>query len=116
MFYHSLALTKACESGDEAAFALNTDLLQLSNHQVNMAHLQALAWADSLSAIIPTPESAPWMVLRVNLAQPSRATWVDGGGGNVCMPQQELHHTQIGTVVEQMRRKAWRKVCGDRAW
>ena len=43
-----LALTKACESGDEAAFAHNTELLHLSNHQVNMAHLQALAWADSL--------------------------------------------------------------------
>ena len=50
VFAPFLALTKACESGDEAAFALNTDLLQLSNHQVNMAHLQALAWADSLGA------------------------------------------------------------------
>jgi len=45
-----LALTKACESGDEAAFAHNTELLHLSNRQVNMAHLQALAWADSLTA------------------------------------------------------------------
>jgi len=50
VFAPFLALTKACESGDETAFALNTDLLQLSNHQVNMAHLQALAWADSLGA------------------------------------------------------------------
>ena len=49
VFAPFLALTKACESGDEAAFALNTDLLQLSNHQVNMAHLQALAWADQIT-------------------------------------------------------------------
>ena len=45
-----LALTKACESGDEAAFAHNTELLHLSGRQVNMAHLEALAWADSLEA------------------------------------------------------------------
>ncbi len=45
-----LALTKACESGDEAAFALNTELLQLSGRQVNMAHLEALAWAENLEA------------------------------------------------------------------
>ena len=43
-----LALTKACESGDEAAFAHNTELLHLSGRQVNMAHLEALAWADLL--------------------------------------------------------------------
>ena len=50
VFAPFLALTKACESGDDAAFAYNTELLHLSNHQVNMAHLQALAWADSLGA------------------------------------------------------------------
>lgn len=50
VFAPFLALTKACESGDDAAFAHNIDLLQLSGHQVNMAHLQALAWADSLDA------------------------------------------------------------------
>jgi EAL and modified HD-GYP domain-containing signal transduction protein len=50
VFAPFLALTKACESGDDVAFAYNTELLHLSNHQVNMAHLQALAWADSLGA------------------------------------------------------------------
>jgi len=48
VFAPFLALTKACESGDEAAFAYNAGQLQLSNHQVNWAHLQALAWAESL--------------------------------------------------------------------
>ena len=44
-----LALTKACESGDETAFALNAEALHLSNRQVNWAHLQALAWAEDMS-------------------------------------------------------------------
>lgn len=44
-----LDLVLACESGDEEAFARNSDALHLSNHQVNWAHLQALAWADTLS-------------------------------------------------------------------
>jgi EAL and modified HD-GYP domain-containing signal transduction protein len=35
--------------GDDAAFARVADELHLSNHQVNWAHLQALAWADSLN-------------------------------------------------------------------
>jgi EAL and modified HD-GYP domain-containing signal transduction protein len=50
VFAPFLALTKACESGDDVAFAQNIELLHLSGHQVNMAHLQALAWADSLGA------------------------------------------------------------------
>lgn len=45
-----LALTQACESGDDAAFAHAAEQLQLSNHQVNWAHLQALAWAEELAA------------------------------------------------------------------
>ena len=48
VFAPFLELTKACESGDEAPFAYNADALHLSNRQVNWAHLQALAWADSL--------------------------------------------------------------------
>ena len=43
-----LRLTRACETGDEAAFAEAAEALQLSNHQVNWAHLQALMWADEL--------------------------------------------------------------------
>lgn len=43
-----LELVLACESGDEAAFARSSEALHLSNHQVNWAHLQALAWADTL--------------------------------------------------------------------
>jgi len=45
-----LDLTLACESGDETAFAAAADRLHLSSHQVNMAHLQALAWAEELLA------------------------------------------------------------------
>ena len=43
-----LALTKACESGDDIAFAKAAEELQLTNHQINWAHLQALMWADAL--------------------------------------------------------------------
>ena len=50
VFAPFLALTRACESGDDAAFAQNAEALQLSNRQVNMAHLQALAWAEALGA------------------------------------------------------------------
>ena len=48
VFAPFLELTRACESGDEAAFANAANALQLSNHQVNWAHLQALSWADNL--------------------------------------------------------------------
>jgi c-di-GMP-related signal transduction protein len=44
-----LALTLACESEDEAAFGKWANELQLNNRQVNWAHLQALAWADTLT-------------------------------------------------------------------
>lgn len=43
-----LALTIACETGDDAAFAATIQGLSLSNNQVNWAHLQALAWAETL--------------------------------------------------------------------
>ncbi len=49
IFAPFLSLVKACESGDEVAFATASEALQLSNRQVNMAHLQALAWAESLN-------------------------------------------------------------------
>jgi c-di-GMP-related signal transduction protein len=49
IFAPFLELVKACESGDEVAFATASEALQLSNRQVNMAHLQALAWAESLN-------------------------------------------------------------------
>lgn len=44
-----LELTVACETADDAAFARTAEALTLSNHQVNWAHLQALAWAESLN-------------------------------------------------------------------
>lgn len=44
-----LELVLACESGDDESFARTSEALHLSNHQVNWAHLQALAWADNLS-------------------------------------------------------------------
>lgn len=50
VFAPFLELTKACESGDDAAFARAAEALHLSNRQVNWAHLQALTWAESLSA------------------------------------------------------------------
>jgi EAL and modified HD-GYP domain-containing signal transduction protein len=43
-----LELTKACESADDEAFARNAEALQLTNHQVNWAHLNALAWTETL--------------------------------------------------------------------
>ncbi len=50
VFAPFLALTLACESGDDAAFAHNADALHLSNRQVNWAHLQALTWAENLGS------------------------------------------------------------------
>ena len=49
VFAPFLELTKACESGDDEAFARTAEALHLSNRQVNWAHLQALAWAESLA-------------------------------------------------------------------
>ena len=49
MFAPLLALARACESGDESAFADSAEALHLSNHQVNWAHLQALTWAEALN-------------------------------------------------------------------
>ena len=43
-----LALTIACESGDDATFATASQALGLSDQQINWAHLQALAWAETL--------------------------------------------------------------------
>ena len=45
-----LELTLACESGNEEVFARVATALRLSNRQVNWAHLQALAWAETLTA------------------------------------------------------------------
>lgn len=41
-----LTLAKACEAGDDTTFATTANALKLSSHQVNWAHLQALAWAE----------------------------------------------------------------------
>jgi c-di-GMP-related signal transduction protein len=43
-----LELTLACETANDEVFARTAEALQLSNHQVNWAHLQALAWAETL--------------------------------------------------------------------
>lgn len=50
VFAPFLELTRACESGDETAFAHAAEQLHMSGHQINMAHMQALAWADDLLA------------------------------------------------------------------
>ena len=43
-----LTLAEACESSDDAMFNRAAGLLHLSSQQINLAHLQALAWADHL--------------------------------------------------------------------
>jgi EAL and modified HD-GYP domain-containing signal transduction protein len=43
-----LELTLACESSDAAAFARLANELDLTGHQINMAHLMALAWAENI--------------------------------------------------------------------
>jgi c-di-GMP-related signal transduction protein len=43
-----LNLTIACETADDAAFANAIVSLGLDSNQVNLAHLQALAWAETL--------------------------------------------------------------------
>ena len=48
VFAPFLKLTEACESGNEEDFRRAADDLQLSNNQVNWAHLQALNWAETL--------------------------------------------------------------------
>jgi EAL and modified HD-GYP domain-containing signal transduction protein len=50
VFAPFLELTRACESGDETAFARAAEQLHMSGHQINMAHMQALTWADDLLA------------------------------------------------------------------
>lgn len=49
VFAPFLTLTEACESGNEEDFRRAADELQLSNQQVNWAHLQALNWAETLT-------------------------------------------------------------------
>ncbi len=48
VFAPFLRMVKCCESNDELPFNQAAAALQLSSHQVNYAHLQALAWADQL--------------------------------------------------------------------
>lgn len=45
-----LELTEACEHANDEVFARTAQKLQLSGHQVNMAHLNALTWAEDLLA------------------------------------------------------------------
>lgn len=47
MFAPYLEMTLACESGEPAAFAQAGRALGLTNHAINWAHLQALAWAHT---------------------------------------------------------------------
>lgn len=44
-----LDLAKACESANDALFANTSEALKLSHQQVNWAHLQALAWAETIA-------------------------------------------------------------------
>jgi EAL and modified HD-GYP domain-containing signal transduction protein len=45
-----LNVTIACESSDDVSFASAIQALDLTGNQVNWAHLQALAWAETLTA------------------------------------------------------------------
>jgi c-di-GMP-related signal transduction protein len=45
-----LELAGACEGADDEAFTRFAGNLQLSDRQVNMAHLHALSWAADLLA------------------------------------------------------------------
>ncbi len=45
-----LELTIACETADDETFARTANQLGLNNRQVNWAHLQALAWAETMGA------------------------------------------------------------------
>jgi len=49
VFWPFLELTIACETGDDAVFGRVANELQLSNRQVNWAHLQALDWAEAMN-------------------------------------------------------------------
>ncbi|MBS7349751.1 MAG: HDOD domain-containing protein, partial [Comamonas sp.] len=44
-----LQVAKACEQSDEALFDSATEQLQLTDSQVNWAHLRALAWSDPIT-------------------------------------------------------------------
>lgn len=46
-----LELAIACETANDEDFARYANELQLSNRQVNWAHLQALAWAETLNEV-----------------------------------------------------------------
>ena len=66
------------------------------------------------------------MVLRVQRLEPlTRHVGVDGGGGNIRMPQQQLHHAQVRAMVQQVRgegmaqrvgRERRSDACGLSAW
>lgn len=43
-----LALTRAAEAYDDASFATLAHELKYSSHHINMAHMDALVWADSI--------------------------------------------------------------------
>ena len=43
-----LALTKACESSDDVAFASAALTLNFSSRHINMSHMEALIWADNV--------------------------------------------------------------------
>ena len=50
LFAPFLELAVACETANDEAFARAADQLHLTNRQVNMAHLQALAWAETMGS------------------------------------------------------------------
>ena len=52
VFGEMLTLTVACENNDDARCAEAATMLGLDNHQINMAHMEALVWADNLVHVV----------------------------------------------------------------
>jgi len=58
--------------------------------------------------------SAARMMLRVQVLQAlARHVRVDRVVDRLLCPSRHLHRAQVRAVIEQVGRKAWRKVCGE---
>ena len=44
-----LTLARACDTGDDQSYSLAARALGLSDRKINLAHLDALAWADQMA-------------------------------------------------------------------
>ena len=106
-----LKLTLACEDVDDIAFAENAMALQLTDHQVNWAHLQALASTEYEKGVNEFVK-AGFTQVPSTLIQPPRVgdapvsfeckvlqvipMGTEGGAGNLVICQVLLIHVQRG--------------------